>query len=150
MSYHPWGLLDWALGLTDDRRWLFVGALGTEVRSLAAWRGVRALGAEEQHRMLEIVDQESRFTVEANFLLSQRWLEFANSGGRLDWVQRQLGLLDEYHKIDSLARSFASISRHVILDITSLPKRYFFPILRSLCQRSLKTSHEGSNENQPF
>src|SRR5258708_6660174 len=132
MSYRPWGLLGWALALSDNRKWLFIGALGTEVRSLAAWRGVRALGAEAEHRILEILDMPSRFTVEAEMLLADRWVEFGTGGGREDWTHRKLGLLDEFHRIDSLARTFASAGPHVMLDITSLPKRYFFPILRRL------------------
>lgn len=133
MSYRPWGLLDWTLRLSSSKQWLFVGTLGTEVRSLAAWRALRAAGAEAEHSLLEIHDTKSHFTRESKARLTERWAEFSAGGGRAERVYRNLGLLDELHRIDTLGRSFCDAGRPVLLDITSLPKRYFFPILRRLC-----------------
>lgn len=133
MSYRPWGLLEWTLQLSRSRRWVLVGTLGTEERSLAAWQGLRAMDACENYHLLEIHDATSRFTAEANESLSERRRDFVSAGGAEDRIRRNLRLLDEFHRIDDLGREFAQANDAVLLDITSLPKRYFFPILRRLC-----------------
>lgn len=135
MAYRPWGLLDWALQLTTPRQWEFLGALGTEDRSLAAWHWLKELGGLSQTCLLEILDHPSRHTQLAQQRLSEREKEFRDAGGRQGDITQRLELLAELHRIDAIARQAeAATGGSVMLDITSLPKRFFFPILRHLEQ----------------
>jgi len=136
MKYRPWGLLDWALDLSEQKEWFFIGTLGTEVRSLAAWKGLLARASKFEYKILEIHDRPSRFTIAANKLLEVRNKEFVDNGGQTNHIIKGLGLLDEYYKVDELSVMFANSGESVILDITSLPKRYFFPILRRLVKNT--------------
>ena len=137
MAYRPWGTLDWALQLASPRRWSFVGALGTEQRSLGAWRWLRELDVVGLTHLLEILDSPSRHTIRARQLLVEREQEFRAAGGHPSDIHRSLRLMAELHRLDTIARSIAATGGiggqaplSLILDITSLPKRYFFPFLR--------------------
>lgn len=133
MACRPWGLLDWALGLTQQRRWDFVGALGTEERCLAPWLWLQKLDALATTRLLEIHDQPSRHTPDALARLRERALRFFQAGGKTAEITPDLELLAELHRIATIASEIeVASSGSVMLDITSLPKRYFFPILRQL------------------
>jgi hypothetical protein len=135
MTYRPWGLLDWALDLSKPRRWNFIGALGTEVRSLAAWEWLTELGVLLHYRLLEIHDLESRYTALAIKLLHDREEAFRAAGGVPECITHSMELLTELHRIIRIARGVeAATDGSVILDITSLPKRFFFPLLRHFAQ----------------
>ena len=137
MAYRPWGLLDWALQLTTTRQWSFIGALSTEERGLAAWHWLSEMGVLLRYRLLEIVDTPSRHTLRARELLREREQKFCDAGGRIEHITRSIELLTELHRIVAFAREIetastgnGSVPGSVILDITSLPKRFFFPLLR--------------------
>ena len=133
MDCRPWGLLDWALRLTKPRRWDFLGALGTEERSLAPWCWLRKLDGLSQTRLLEVLDLPSRHTPRAQQLTREREKAFLRDGGKPQDITRDLNLLAELHRIVTIAHEIeAATTGSVMLDITSLPKRYFFPILRYL------------------
>ena len=158
MVCRPWGLLDWALQLTQPRRWDFIGALGTEQRSLAAWHWLGKLGGLSRSRLLEILDHPSRHTPRAQQLLREREKEFRSANGKPEDITRGLELLAELHRIVDIAHDAeAATDGCVMLDITSLPKRFFFPILRHLEQservRDLVltyTSPAGYIEGEPL
>lgn len=135
MDYRPWGLLDWTLGLTKPRKWDFVGALGTEERSLAAWHGLKKGDGLSTTRLLEVLDRPSRHTTRAFHLITERTQEFLASGGVEKDITRKLELMTELHRIVAIANAVEqSAGDSVMLDITSLPKRFFFPLLRHLEQ----------------
>jgi hypothetical protein len=156
MEYRPWGLLDWALNLSDQRKWLFVGALATEQRSLVSWQWLRLLDSEHNHVLLRITDQVSKYTDYATKLLKERFDEFRAHGGDANHI-RHFDLLAPLHEIDRLSEEVESQGQPVLLDVTSLPKRFFFPILRAFC-RSRRipdlivtyTSPETYQENEPL
>ncbi len=137
MTYRPWGLLDWALNLTKPLRWSFIGALGTEERSLAAWRWLGQLAGVSQCRLLEIRDFPSRYTSLSRRLIDVREKEFENDGGNLKDITRSVDLLSELHRVVSIASEVVARSDgSLMIDITSLPKRFFFPFLRYFEQDS--------------
>ncbi|MFT3869805.1 MAG: hypothetical protein QM715_15250 [Nibricoccus sp.] len=130
-EYRPWGLLDWALNLSSRHQWGILGALGTEERSLASWKWLRGLSELRFTRLLEIHDLPSKYTERCKQLLTERQTEFYASGGQSNEIIRPVELLTELHKIIAIGRELESlIEDSIILDITSLPKRFFFPLLR--------------------
>jgi hypothetical protein len=156
MPYRPWGLLDWALDLSHERQWSFVGTLGTEERSLAAWKWLRQLNRERSSTLLEIRDQISRYTNQTNQLLAERLDEFREAGGNTANIKRS-SLAAPLHEIDALCEQLEVQGHPVLLDITSLPKRFFFPMLRALSRSPeipdlvvAYTSPEAYEENEPL
>lgn len=130
MKYRPWGPLHWALPLSSPKQWKFVGAIGTEVRSLCCWTELRRLGVLSGELLAQILDVDSdKYRIRATAALETRRTEFARSGGSIDNI-REIELMAESFKISALARECEFQS--VILDISSLPKRYFFLILQFL------------------
>lgn len=134
MSYRPWGLLDWTLSITSPRQWFFVGALGTEDRSLEAWKWVKTLNLEKDRVMIQVSPIEAtRFCVPTRASLQARRAEFVALGGSESEI-KPLGLLAEKFEIEALALALSEKSPSVILDISSLPKRFFFLLLRAFRQ----------------
>ncbi len=134
MSYRPWGLLDWTLSITAPRQWFFIGALGTEDRSLEAWKWVKALGLEKGRALIQVDPIDAtRFCAPTRVSLIRRRAEFVALGGSVGDIE-SLGLLAEKHEIEALAHKLSDKSASVILDISSLPKRFFFLLLRAFRQ----------------
>ena len=137
MTYRPWGLLDWTLGLTTRRSWTFVGALSTEKRSLAAWQWLNQLSDVSHNRLLDIRDFPSRYTELQKDLLSKRTEEFRSAGGKPPQETPKIELLTELHRIVSIASEISGATGDsLVLDITSLPKRFSFPLLRHFHQNA--------------
>lgn len=130
MKYRPWGPLHWALPLSSPKQWKFVGAIGTEERSLCSWTELRRLGVLSGELFAQILDVDSdKYRDSASAALEARRSEFARGGGSSEDI-RTIELMTESYKISAIARECEFQS--VILDISSLPKRYFFPILQFL------------------
>lgn len=82
MKYRPWGSLDWALSLSSPKQWNFVGALGTEERSLCSWKYMRGRGLLSGELFAEILDVDSeKYRDRNDVALQTRRAEFAQSGG---------------------------------------------------------------------
>lgn len=132
MKYRPWGSIDWALSLSSPKQWHFVGAIATEERSLCAWTEMRKLGSVSGEVFAEIHDIDSeKYRNRNQTALKQRRAEFTEHGGNVAAIC-SFGLMDELFRIDVFSKRVEERNASVVLDITSLPKRFFFPILRVL------------------
>lgn len=131
MTYRPWGAADWVLSLSRSNNWHFVGALGTTERSLCAWNLVKGIASIQHETIIMVEDVDSEKHRVATLDAYQRRVEdFVRLGGRRDQIKR-FELMVELFRILELSRSIGTSSA-IILDITSLPKRFFFPLLRAL------------------
>ena len=135
--YKPWGLIGWVLDRCPNVQWDLFGCLGTEERSLGTWRHLSAVNKLGQTRLLRIVDSPSpRFSARTAQLENDRFAQFIGGGGRPDDVE-QHQLTEPHFQIVDTIENFVNRSRgNIILDISSLPKRFFFPVLRRLLKRS--------------
>lgn len=132
MKYRPWGSIDWALSLSSPKQWHFVGTIATEERSLCAWAEMRRLGSVSGEAFAEIHDIDSeKYRHRNQIALEQRRAEFTEHGGNSAAIY-SFGLMDELFRIDAFSKRVEEGNASVVLDITSLPKRFFFPILRTL------------------
>lgn len=127
--FRPWGLLDWALALSASQKWHFVGCLGTEYRSLAAWRAMKEPELLDAETLLRIRDVHHKPLAEQRIV--ERLAEFYAAGGKRESL-RDFALLDRIYELLGLADVICGTSPHVVLDITSLPKRFFFILLKRL------------------
>lgn len=132
MKYRPWGSVDWALSLSSQKPWQFVGAIGTEERSLCSWIQMRGQGAVTGELFAEIQDEDSeKYRDRTRDALDARRSEFIQNGGNLATI-RNIKLMVEWFRIEAFAREAEVMGTSVVLDITSLPKRYFFLLLKIL------------------
>ncbi len=130
MRYRPWGSIDWALSLSSQKQWYFVGAIGTEERSLASWTEMHRLEVIVGELFAEIRDIDSEKYRDRNqSALEERRNVFTQAGGNLAAIQN-FGLMDEHFRIDEFSKRVDLASKSVVLDITSMPKRFFFLLLK--------------------
>lgn len=133
--YRPWGMLPWLLSRGPTARWHVVGCFGTEQRSLAAWRCVKDLDAIDWVKLLRIRDIASRHTALAEDRIRQRLDEFAAAGGKQEDISEHE--LMESHEL--ITRDLEGISTvvesNVLVDVSTLPKRFFFPLIKIILKR---------------
>ena len=132
MIWRPWGELERTLRFFPDCNWYYVGCISCEERSTGTVKHVRKLLGQAKEKWIVIKDVESRFTREASWELDQRKKEFISLGGNTTSIKdyelfEPLSIIQEISK-DIIGSGIESI----FLDITSLPKRFFFPIVRDL------------------
>lgn len=114
------------------RQWSFLGCLGTEQRSIAAWSVARKEVDLVQTRLLRIKDKPSRHSIIAEERLKQRREEFVGQGGN-DGDIREYDLFCPHADIiNEIESHIENAQGAVMIDITSLPKRFFFPMIRRI------------------
>ena len=132
MKYRPWGALFRALNLCSKRNWGFVGTLATEDRSLCAWKQMKASSLIKEEIFLKINPiNSSKYSVETNQRLNSKFSEFCGLHGGKDSIF-EYELMSELYLIKSLLDRIKNLSESVVLDISSMPKRFYFLILRDL------------------
>lgn len=136
MKYRPWGPIEWALSLSSPKPWHFIGVVGTEERSLCSWSHMKGFGVINSELFLEIQDVDSeKYRERIRAVMEARRVQFNALGGNLAALEK-MELMAELFLINAFARKAESVATSVVLDITSFPKRYFFPILRALTASS--------------
>jgi hypothetical protein len=115
--------------------------MSSEDRCLTAWEFFQNGGVTPAGVFLEVVDPPSRFSNTKNALVGQNRNKLALLGGPPGGIIT-CDLLAPHHQIVKIADDFLATSGgNVLLDITCLPKRFFFPfvrlLLRSLAVKNL-------------
>ena len=131
-NFRPWGQLNWLMGKLPAANWSFLGTLGTEDRCTAAY--LQLAPTVGPKRLLKILDPH----IAEAALFHQRFKEiqatFEGGGaGAEDIVEANL--LQNIDRIAEISEAFRNESDgKIVLDISSMPKRWFFPIMRFLSQ----------------
>ena len=132
MKYRPWGSIDWTLSLGSPTTWHFVGTFGTEQRSLCSWKHLNALRVLGSYQLADIKAIDSiKYRDRIRIALEARKSEFLAEGGDLSQLY-DMELMTELFQIMEFAKLAVRNGPSIILDVSSLPKRFFFPILRHL------------------
>lgn len=132
-KFRPWGQLDWLLDrVSKGRKWHLLGCLATEERSLSVWNQMNRRAELADFILLKIIDPPSRFDSLKIQRFTERTAEFGKSGGDTTKLI-SLDLISRHHEIvDVIHRFVDQAGENVMLDISSLPKRYFFPFIAQL------------------
>jgi hypothetical protein len=132
-SFRPWGNLKWLLDHLPPCQWGLLGSISTGDRALAAWKIISQMNCLRDDMMLQITDVPSSFWgEEPSTRLLERRNEYLQFGGKETNI-RLCYILDNWDEIKAVTQEFLSKSlRHIIFDISTLPKRFFFPIMRKL------------------
>lgn len=126
MKYRPWGPLKWALELGNTKKWFFIGAIGTEERSLCCWNLLHSISSLGDASILHIIDiVSSKYDDGIQAAFNARYEEFDRKGGTRTSIQ-SIELMTELYQIQSVAKQAINAASSVVLDITSMPKRFFF------------------------
>lgn len=128
----PWGALEWVLPRVPDKQWSLLGTIATEDRCIATLKTIGS--CDGRCRFLVIVDPDPLDEGALRERLRVRRKEFVSLGvPETNIAETQL-----FADLDSingqLDNFFAVASSDVILDISTMPKRWFFPILKLLTQ----------------
>ena len=133
-NFRPWGLLTWLLPRLPSIEWSFLGGSSTEERSVAAWDALRSYVTIHHKQIISVVDPPSRYSA-----LTKERCKLIKQQLRLRGVaSHEIKDLDLFGRIDELVKLIelfkSSATENVIFDISALPKRFFFPILRLLIE----------------
>ena len=133
--WRPWGRLMWLLSRLQPVNWSFVGCISPEERGLAAWRTLRAAGFCDDYTLWVVDDPpRSRFHAAARARVAIHVESYEKDGGDPAMLERHQ-LLEKSDQIVSGAdRVIENSSPNLVIDITSLPKRFFFPLIRRCLQ----------------
>jgi len=126
--YRPWGNIDWIIkNFPRSTKWFFIGAISTEDRTIAAYNFLKENSniIIKSHFMV-INDKQSRHTQVCKH-------KIATNRKRLSKYdeESEFYLLYEYDNIIvDFAKTISHNHQNIIFDISCLPKRFFFPLLR--------------------
>jgi hypothetical protein len=129
-NFRPWGQLSWLVGKLPLANWSFLGTLGTEDRCTAAYLQLApTIGFK---RLLKILDPH----IAEAAMFHQRFAEMQavfGQGGAAAADIIEANLLQNIDRVSEIAEAFKNNSEgKIVLDISSMPKRWFFPIMRFL------------------
>jgi hypothetical protein len=135
-TYRPWGMLPWVLEHSPKLNWSFLGCLSFEERSLAARETALKACSIVQTYLAEVIDPPSRFQAATEEQLKERRQEYLTSGGHEDDIRKHLLFARNGELISMIDTVIARSDGNILLDMTSLPKRFFFPACRLLLKSS--------------
>lgn len=132
-NYRPWGTLDWLLSKTNSVEWNLIGCVGTEERSLEVYN--RLAVNLNSSKLLKIIDDDFDYSQATRDILEAKLEQVANITGDSDPNNvENHKLLESHDEILSPTEDYISGKESIILDVSSMPKRFFFPILKILFQ----------------
>lgn len=134
MPYRPWGELTWALQLTEEKRWHYIGCLSTEERSVEPLVELHEKNLLATHHLIRVLDTAPEDVDKEKVEIKKRIDRFQSRG--MDAGSLSLPL-DIRVNLESCPAVFDFGDKSALcLDISCLPKRFFFPILKAAYQSS--------------
>lgn len=135
-ALRPWGKPKWLLQMETLRasKWLLIGTISTQDRCLSMLRHSEHSFALCHAAFLEIVDELSEFHDESEARREKNKFLWQNAVAGYSNECHKYGLLDPLRRLQKLVDEWVSgeFKKNVILDVSCLPERFFFPILRWL------------------
>jgi hypothetical protein len=131
VSYKPWGNIDWITNKLNVGYWDFLGTVSTEERSLCAWMWLkdnRKLRNYEMWKINDISDHPSPYVGFTDQEYSKRESEYFRNGGQ-NPLEFALFTSDE-NASKSLVKFLEETDGDLIIDISTMPKRWFFPLIK--------------------
>jgi len=129
VAYRPWGDLDWLLGSISSNKFTLIGCLSTEERCLKTHEILKNRGNLLSTAFLEIIDPNETQQHQTNRYAWRERLNKLDKNVAISTHDLLCPIGDIYKLIKDLA---ANSNGKIILDISSFPKRFFFPITKLL------------------
>jgi len=136
LAYRPSGLLHWLAPKLNMQSSALLACVGTEVRSLTAWKALKAASMISVAKFIRVTaHQRTRHDQKAADMYNARVQELTAAHGNPNDIT-ELQLLVRFGDIVSFADEFLDgVGQSVAIDISALPKRFFFPIVRRVLDR---------------
>ena len=150
-SFRVWNLLENAINAADVGEWAFVGCVSMEHRSTAALLLSREHLAFSRELMFRILDsRDSRFFLRSSELTQSNQRTLRNKGVSGD-VFREHHLLGPFGAIQTEIDEFIDgcEAENLIFDITSMPKKLFFFVVKRAMQRRDKFDNILATYSEP-
>lgn len=130
-SLRPWGRTEWLFNkLPTLTNWSFLSCLSTEERCLTSFRILSNLGIIQCASFFKIIDPPSNYSNQANTLISKNLIELNNLTTKII-LHKDFELFDPVHLyIDYFEKFIANGPPNLAIDISTFPKRFFFPLLK--------------------
>ncbi len=138
MRYRPWGQFQWLLEQYrySVSQWDLFGCLSTEERCLSVRNVLHDRKGLRNTYLANISDADSIYSGLINELLEKRVKDFVGSRGTIQDVKQHY-LFDSPELLIKAVQKFLETSNgNIVVDISSLPKRFFFIIIKVLLQSS--------------
>lgn len=128
--FRPQGSVRWVFDRLSSRDWSLLGCLSSELRSAAIWEATAQMrDLISRAHLVKIRDPIDRAPQIRERLLGDTLTHLNNfSADRTHSIQ-SIDLMCRTEEIVTLARDAFPSRQNVIVDISSLPKRFFFPIV---------------------
>lgn len=135
-DFRPWGDLTWTLDHLKTQQWAFAGAASMEDRCCAAMEVLQKRGVVGESLIFRIKDEDSRFFDEVERKTDINEANFRHLG-RVDTDFRYRNLLGRHGDVASDIVEFLSRKNNtnLIIDISSLPKKFFFLLIRKALEQ---------------
>lgn len=135
-AMRPWGKPQWLLQMKSvkEEEWLLIGAISSQERCLSMVRNQTRSFKLAHAAFLEIIEEASDFSDRTTAL---REVNRTNFQKEVKEDARELhiyGLLEPLRRLQRLVDQWvvSGNRKNVVLDVTCLPERFFFPMLRWL------------------
>lgn len=135
--FRPLGELSWILNKLPIEKWDIIGCLSFEDRFKGALQYLTENEKAGNAIYFKITDPPSKDSKLVNEKITKNVAEFLSLNRSENEIQ-DFKLLDSTNKIVESIKAFLDSSDgNIILDISTFPKRFFFPILKILLQHNL-------------
>jgi len=132
-TFCPWGEINWILDKLPKAQWDLLACLSTEERCLATFKELQNRASISSALFYEIVDPVD--TTEHQRLRLANRVSINNSGITSNF-ETHLLLEPLSNIVESIHALIEKSSDNIIIDISSFPKRFFFPIVKFILRLS--------------
>lgn len=134
-NFRPWGELSWLLSKSDELVWNIIGSVSFEERCVALQTRIPA-GQIDRNLYFNILPPESKIKDTQVQKLRDNLRHLETNGLKQDQIV-SVQLLENVNSFLAPLKEFLDKTNgNLILDISSLPKRFFFPILKRIILHS--------------
>ena len=136
-KFRPWGELSWLLSKLPKIKWDLISCLSTEDRYIKTLKELEKIEQVNKCLFYKLIDPPSNDSSEISSILNQNEKALKAATQATLEVEEHY-LLEPYKNIvDSTNRFLNTSSGNIIVDITTFPKRFFFPIVKLLINQKL-------------
>lgn len=139
-ALRPWGKPQWLFGmpLLKQEDWFLIGCLSTQDRCLSTIRHQGVSFNVTHAAFLDIADEPSKFSAASKLRRDRSRSLFEAVVPEKNREIHEFLLFDPFKRLKILVDTWTSnsLAKNVILDVSAIPEKFFFPIVRWLLESS--------------